>query len=245
MAKSVLTNVRCFAVGLDLTSVSNKVELSSEVEEKPTTNYGSGGYTEVVGGLASAEISGEGQWEAGDDTKVDDASWAQLGGTGPWSISANNAAAVGGLAYFTKAMRADYKLGEAVGEVAPWTSTAKSAWPLVRGQFAHPPGTARTTTGTGTGLELGAVTAGRRVYAALHVLSVAGTTPSITARVESSEDDTFAAPTTRATFTATSEAGGEILRTDGTAITDTWWRVAWTISGTTPSFLFTSALGIG
>lgn len=245
MAKSVLTNVRCFAVGLDLTSVSNKVELSSEVEEKPTTNYGSGGYTEVVGGLASAEISGEGQWEAGDDTMVDDASWAQFGGVGPWSISANNAAAVGGLAYFTKAMRADYKLGEAVGEVAPWTSTAKSAWPLVRGQFAHPPGTARTTTGTGTGLELGAVTAGRRVYAALHVLSVAGTTPSITARVESSEDDTFAAPTTRATFTATSEAGGEILRTDGTAITDTWWRVAWTISGTTPSFLFAAALGIG
>ena len=245
MAKSVLTNVRCFAVGLDLTSVSNKVELSSEVEVKPSTNYGSGGYTEVVGGLASAEISGEGQWEAGDETKVDDASWAQFGGVGPWSISANNAAAVGGLAYFTKAMRADYKLGEAVGEVAPWTSTAKSAWPLVRGQFAHAPGTARTTTGTGTGLELGAVTAGRRVYAALHVLSVAGTTPSITARVESSEDDTFAAPTTRATFTAASEAGGEILRTDGTAITDTWWRVAWTISGTTPSFLFAAALGIG
>jgi hypothetical protein len=245
VAKSVLTNVRCFAVGLDLTSVSNKVELSSEVEVKPSTNYGSGGYTEVVGGLASAEISGEGQWEAGDETKVDDASWAQFGGVGPWSISANNAAAVGGLAYFTKAMRADYKLGEAVGEVAPWTSTAKSAWPLVRGQFAHAPGTARTTTGTGTGLELGAVTAGRRVYAALHVLSVAGTTPSITARVESSEDDTFAAPTTRATFTAASEAGGEILRTDGTAITDTWWRVAWTISGTTPSFLFAAALGIG
>lgn len=245
MAKSVLLNVRCFAVGVDLTSVSNKIELSAEVEEKPTTNYGSDGYTEVVGGLASAEIAGEGQWEAGDETKVDDGSWAQFGGVGPWSISANNSAAVGGLAYLTRAMRADYTLLAEVGEVAPWTSTAKGSWPLVRGQFAHPPGTVRTTTGSGTGLNLGAVTAGKRLYAALHVLSVAGTTPSITASVESSADNTFAAPTTRLAFDAASEVGGQILRTDGSAITDTWWRLAWAISGTTPSFLFAAALGIG
>ncbi|WP_411132703.1 hypothetical protein [Streptomyces sp. 030-HV] len=245
MAKTVLTNVRCFASGLDLTSHSNKVELSAEVEEKDTTNYGSSGWEEVVGGLASAEIAGEGQWEAGDPGKVDDASWAQLGGTGPWSVSGNNSAAVGELAYFTNAMRADYTILGEVGDVAPWTSTAKSSWPLVRGQFAHPPGTARTATGTGTGLELGAVPAGKRLYAALHVLSVAGTSPSVTVRVEAAADSTFATPTTRATFTAATAPGGQIVRTDGAAITHTWWRVAWTITGTTPSFLFAAALGIG
>ncbi|MEU9220139.1 hypothetical protein AB0D47_26780 [Streptomyces sp. NPDC048376] len=245
MGKSVLLNVRAFAVGLDLTSSSNKVELTTEVEEKPTTNYGSDGYTEVVGGLASAEIAGEGQWEAGDETLVDDATWAQLGGVGPWTISANNSAAVGALAYLTRAMRADYTLLGEVGEVAPWTSTAKSSWPLVRGQFAHPPGTARTANGTGTALQLGAVPARKRVYAALHVLSVAGTTPSLTARVESSVDNTFAAPTTRATFTAATGIGGQAMRTDGTAITDTWWRLAWNITGDGPSFLFAAALGIG
>lgn len=244
MGKSVLTNVRCFAVGVDLTGVSNKIELSSEVEVKKSTNYGSDGWDEVVGGLASAMISGEGQWEAGDPSMVDDASWSQLGGVGPWSVSANNSAAVGSLAYLTQAMRADYKLFGEVGEVAPWTGSAKSSWPLVRGQFAHPPGTARTATGTGTGLELGAVTADRRMYAALHVLSVAGTTPSLTARVESSVDNTFASPTTRLTFTAATAIGGQALRTDGTAITDTWWRIAWTISGTTPSFMFAASLGI-
>ena len=245
MPKTILTNVRCFAVAVDLTTVSNKVELSAEVEAKDTTNYGSEGWKENIGGLGSAEIAAEGQWEAGDPSKVDDASWAQLGGVGPWSVSANNGAAVGDLAYFTSALRSDYKLGDAVGEVAPWTGTAKSAWPLVRGQFAHPPGTARTATGTGTGLQVGAVALNKRMYAALHVLSVAGTTPSITARVESSVDNTFASPTTRLTFTAATAVGGQILRTDGTAITDTWWRVAWTISGTTPSFLFAATLGIG
>ncbi|MFF6825051.1 hypothetical protein [Streptomyces longwoodensis] len=244
MSKTILTNVRTFAVGADLTGVSNKIELSAEVEDKDSTNYASQGWKEVLGGLASAQISGEGQWEAGDPTKVDDASWAQLGGVGPWSISANNAANVGDLAYFTSALRSQYKVFDAVGEVAPWSGTAKSSWPLVRGQFAHPPGTARTANGTGTALQVGAVPAGRRMYAALHVLSASGTTPSLTARVESAPDNTFAAPTTRLTFAAASAAGGQTLRTDGTAITDSWWRIAWTITGTTPSFLLVAALGI-
>lgn len=246
MGKSVLTNVRCFAVGVDLTGNSNKIEVSSEAEVKKTTNYGSNAWDEVVAGIRATEIAGEGQWEAGDSTKVDDGSWAQFGGVGPWTVSANNSASVGELAYFTSALRADYKMGDTVGEVAPWTSSAKSSWPLVRGQFAHPPGTARTATGTGTGLQVGAVAAGKRMYAALHVLSVAGTAaPTITGRVESSVDNTFAAPTTRLTFTAATAVGGQIARTDGTAITDAWWRMAWTISGTTPSFLFAAALGIG
>jgi hypothetical protein len=243
MGKFVLTNVRLFTGGADLTGASNKVELTTKIEEKETTNYGSQGYKELLGGLASAELQGEGQWEAGDPSKVDDATWVQLGGLGAWSVGPNGAA-VGGLAYLTKALRCDYKLGDAVGEVAPWTSSGKSSWPLARGQFAHPPGTARTASGTGTGLNLGAVTVGRRMYAALHVLSVAGTTPLLTGRVESSVDNTFSSPTTRLTFTAANTVSGEILRTDGTAITDTWWRVAWTITGTTPSFLFASTLGI-
>lgn len=244
MPKTVLLNVRTFAVGVDLTSNSNKVELTTEVEDKEATNYGSQGWKEVLGGLASGEISAEGQWEAGDPSKVDDGAWGTLGAVGPWSISANNAANVGDLAYVVNAMRSAYALGDAVGEVAPWTGTAKSSWPIARGQFAHPPGTARTATGTGTALNLGAVPAGKRLYASLHVLSASGTTPSLTARVESDDAVGFASPTTRLTFNAAAAVGGQILRTDGTAITDTWWRVAWTITGTTPSFLFVSALGI-
>lgn len=243
MSKLILLNARLFAVGADLTGASNKIELSGEVEDKETTNYYSGGHKELLGGLASAELSAEGQWEAGDTTKVDNASWAQLGGVGPWTACPDNAA-VGDLAYVTQCLRSSYSLGGSVGDVAPWSGKGSSSWPLVRGQMAHPAGTARTSTGTGTAVQLGAVTAGRRLYAALHVLSVAGTTPSITARVESDADASFASPTTQLTFTAATAAGGEALRTTGTAITDTWFRVAWTISGTTPSFLFAASFGI-
>lgn len=244
MGKTVLTDVRLFAVGADLSGASSKVEISAEVEAKDTTNYRSGGWKEVIGGIGSAEISAEGQWEAGDPSLVDDASWSQLGGRGPWSVGAVGDA-VGDLAYLVHALRSTYSLGGQAGEVAPWKGDAKSSWPLVRGVFAHPPGTARTSSGVGTALNLGAVPAGGRLYAALHVLSVAGTgTPTITARVESDDSSGFASPTTQLTFSAATDRGGEMLRTDGTAITDTWWRVAWTVSGTSPSFLFVSSLGI-
>lgn len=243
MSKFVLLNARLFAVGADLTGASNKIELTSEIEDKETTNYYSAGYKEVIGGLGSAEVTAEGQWEALDSTKVDNASWVQLGGVGPWTVCPDNAA-VGDLAYLTQCLRSSYALGGSVGDVAPWSGKGASAWPLVRGQMAHPAGTARTSTGTGTGVQLGAVTAGKRLYAALHVLSVSGTTPSITARIESDDNSGFTTPTTQLTFTAATAAGGEALRTTGSAITDTWWRIAWTISGTTPSFLFAASFGI-
>ncbi|WP_328962972.1 hypothetical protein [Streptomyces virginiae] len=243
MSKFVLLNCRLYAVGADLTGASNKIELTSEVEDKETTNYNSAGYKELLGGLGSAEITGEGQWEAGDPSLVDNASWSQLGGVGPWTVCPAGAA-VADLAYLTSALRSSYVQGESVGEVAPWSGTAKSAWPLVRGQIGHPAGTARTSTGTGTAIQLGAVPAGKRLYAALHVLSVAGTTPSITARIESDNAVGFPSATTQLTFTAANAAGGEVLRTSGSAITDDWFRVAWTITGTTPSFMFATSFGI-
>lgn len=243
MGKQILLDCRLFAVGADLSGASNKIELTSEYEDKDATNYRSNGWKEVLAGLGSAEIAGEGQWEAGDPSLVDNASWADLGGQGPYTVCPTDSI-VGALAYFTKGMRSEFKFGDAVGEVAPWTGTVKSSWPLVRGQIAHPPGTPRTASGTGTALNLGAIPAGKRLYAAVHVLSAAGTTPSITARVESDDSAGFASPTTRLTFGAATTASGDILRTDGTAITDTHYRVAWTVTGTGPSFLFVTSLGI-
>jgi hypothetical protein len=243
MSKFVLTDVRLFAGGADLSGSTNKAEIAAEFEEKDSTNYRSGGYKEVLAGLASSSINAEGQWEAGDTSLVDDAAWAMLAGRTAWTVCPTDAT-VGAVAYTSYFLTSSYKLGDQVGEIAPWTGKASGSWPLARGQVAHPPGTARTATGTGTGVQLGAVTAGKRLYASLHVLSAAGTTPSITARVESDDSGGFASPTTQLTFTAATARGGEILRTSGSAITDTWYRLAWTISGTSPSFLFAAALGI-
>ncbi|MFC6094735.1 hypothetical protein [Saccharothrix lopnurensis] len=243
MGKFVLIDARVFTGGADLSGASNKIELNTEREAKPAMNFRSGGWEELLGGLASSSLSGEGQWEAGDPGRVDDAAWAGLGGLGPWTMCPTDATQ-GALAYLTYAMTGSYKLGGQVGEVAPWTAEAKGSWPVARGAVAHPPGTARTADGNGAALQLGEVDDGRHLYAALHVLSVAGTgTPSITVEIESAPSAGFASPTTVAAFTAATGRGGQILRTAG-PITDTHYRAVWTITGTAPSFLFLVALGI-
>lgn len=239
----ILTDVRLLTGGADLTGQSNKVEVNSEVEDKDVTNFASARWKEVIGGLVSTEIAAEGQWEAGSPGMVDDAAWAALGGLGPWTACPQGAA-VGGLAWLTRAMTGKYQLGGQVGDVAPWQATAKGSWPLVRGVVAHPPGTARIATGSGTAQQLGAVPAGKHLYAALHVLSVAGTaSPSITVGIESDDATGFASPIPRITFSPAAAPGGQILRVAG-AVTDTWWRPTWTVSGTSPSFLFVVAFGI-
>ncbi|MFC7380891.1 hypothetical protein [Sphaerisporangium rhizosphaerae] len=253
MAKLVLLNTRIFAGAADLTGNSNQVEMSSEVEEKDVTAFqaaGSGGWKDLIGGLASTKISASGQWEATTNAQsIDPTTWDNLTALRqqPWTI-APETTAVGDLAYFTKALRTTYKIGDAVGEVAPWEGEATGSSLLLRGVIAHPPATARTANGTGTGINLGALSSTQRLYASLHVLSLSGTsTPTITVRVESSADNIFGSPTTRATFSASTQADtasrGQFVNVTG-PITDAWWRLAWTVSGTTPSFLFTSALGI-
>lgn len=243
MAVNVQTNVRLFAGGADLTSRSNKVEINAEVETKDSTNYGSAGWKEVIGGLADSTLTGEGQWEAGDLGKVDDQAWAAMGAVNGYT-SCPDGAVVGGVAWLIKALEASYKLGGQVGEVAPWATSVKGTWPVARGVVLHPPGTARTTTGTGTATEITAVAANQFLYATLHVLSIAGTgTPTVTVKIQSSVDNTFASPTDVITFTGATAIGGQISRAAG-AITDTWFRAQWTISGSTPSMLFIASAGV-
>lgn len=244
MAKTVFTGSRIFAGGADLTSSSNKCEINAEVEDKDVTTYGSSGWNEVIGGLKSGELKAGGFWEAADDSKVDNASWSNLGGANvPYTVGPTGAS-IGDTCYFMRGVETSYKLFGEVGEVAPWETSATSNWPVVRGTFYHAPGTARTSTGTGSAtLGTGAVTTGKALYGALHVLSASGTTPSLTVTVESDDNSGFTSPTTVITFTAATAITSEILRST-TVSADTYYRIKWTISGTSPSFTFVVALGV-
>lgn len=244
MAKFTLQNVRLFTGGADLTGVNNKVELGAEVADEDATAFTPSGpaWSEVIAGLRSTEVTAEGQWEANDPSKVDNATFAGMGGLGAWTLCPAGAN-VGDVAWLTNMLRTKYEFGGSVGDVAPWSAGAKGNWPLARGQIAHPPGTPRTATGTGTIIQLGAVPTGQSLISALHVLSVTGTTPAITVTIQSAATAGFASPTTRLTFTTASAISGEVLRVAG-PITDQYWRANWSITGTTPSFLFVSSFGI-
>ncbi len=248
MAKDILRNVRIFSGGADLTGQSNKIALEVEYEEKDVTNFGSvdaslNVWKELLAGNASAKISATGQWEASDTSKVDDDAYAALGGTGAFSICPVSANA-GEIAYVANMLRSHYQLGGAEGDVNMFELSGSTTGVVARGVSLHPPGTARTSTGSGTAVQSGAVVAGKRLYANLHVLSASGTTPSLTVKVQSDDNSGFSSATDRITFTAATDRSSQVGSVAG-AITDDYWRVNYTISGTSPSFLFVVTIGIG
>lgn len=250
MSRFVLLNSRLFVAGADFTGNSNKLELDATVEEKETTAFAPTGdvWKELLGGIRSTTLQGSGQWEADDLAlgKVDDTNWGNLGAVVGHTMCPATAA-VSSLAYLSAFLKSQYTLGGALGDVAPWQANASGSWPLVRGTVAHDPGTARTASGTGTSIQLTAsapgVPAGKQLYANLHVLSVAGTTPSLTVAIQTDDNTSFTSPATAMTFGAFTAKGGQSLRVAG-PVTDNFVRASWTISGTAPSFLFLVSVGV-
>lgn len=249
MAKFVLVNVRLFAGGADLTTSANKAEINVEVEDKDVTAFAASGnlWHESIGGIGSASISGSGQWDAstaaiGTPILPDDASFAFIGANQAVTICPATAAD-GAVAYVGGFLRQNYTLGGTVGDVAPWAGTWQGGFPIGRGVILSTP-TPRTATGTGTiAGPLPALAATDTLVATLHVFSLSGTTPSVSATVQSATTLGFGSPTTRVTFNAQSTQGGQVFKVAG-PITDTYWRLNYTISGTTPSLVFASAIGI-
>lgn len=249
MAKHVLTNVRLFAGGCDLTGQSNKLELGGEFEEKDATVWPVADSQTTLGkqylaGLFGAKISAAGLWDAGDPSLVDDELFADRGGTVGWTACPAGSTEAS-VAYLMTALQTSYQLFGQVGDVAPWQASLSGTGFLARGQVASAPGTARTATGTGTILNIvGGVPSGKRLHASLHVLSVSGTsTPTFTASVQSAALVGFGSPTSRITFTGATAISGQYQTLAG-PITDEYFRLSWTISGSSPSFLVAAAIGV-
>lgn len=57
MAKFVLTAEKVLIAGNDLSTYCSKAEITISAEIKDTTNYGSGGWKEELGGLRQAKLS--------------------------------------------------------------------------------------------------------------------------------------------------------------------------------------------
>lgn len=248
MAIGILKNVKLFAGGYDLTGNSNKLEISAEQEEKDITTFDSYDettglvWTECMPGLAKAYISGSGFASYGDD-QLDDVLWESKGAMGAFTAYPAGATA-GSTAYITNALQCSLaQLGQ-VGDVAPWSGKWASASPFVRSVGLHNPATARTSSGNGTAVQHVAVTSAQRLYAALNVVSIAGTsTPTLTVKVQSDDGAGFGSATDRITFAAATATGSQWMTAAG-PITDDFFRVTWTISGTDPSFLFSVAIGV-
>lgn len=95
---------------------------------------------------------------------------------------------------------------------------------------------ARTATGNETSVAR-ATADHNNVALTLNVTAASGTTPSMTLALQWSADGTnWGAADPADTFTAVTTTG---VVSKAFAVKAPFWRVAWTISGTTPSFTFT------
>ena len=222
-----LTDAAIWVAGVDFSGDSNKLMASAKVEAKDTTTFGSGGWRSRIGGLRSAEMAVDGYWSSA----VDAAGIPDLGVVDK-VVTLSPDGSAGSVVYMFQAGQFSYDTGEAVGEVLPFSIDAQgtNGVGMVRGLVAIPKGDVSATGPVGSALDLGAVGSGQHLYAAVHLFA-AGTTVTVT--VESDVDDTFAAPTTRATIGPLTATGGTWMTRLPGPITDTWWRITVTdITGT-------------
>lgn len=219
-------------------------DVVTTIEEKDVTALSTTGWRSVIGGRRSGAVSLDFMQDVS-STGVDSALWSSVGVAGiPKSICTSSAD--GSVAYLTRAVPLSYSPlnGGTPGEIATGrVSGQSSSGPVVRGIVLHPGNVARTASGTGTGRNVGTIGVTQQGYAALHVLSASGTTPSLTVTVQSDDNSGFSSPTSRISFSAATAAGSQWGAVVG-PVTDNWWRVSWTVSGTTPSFLFLVTFGI-
>jgi hypothetical protein len=235
MAKNAIKNGLVRLGGYDLTGDVNAIALSYGAVALDATSLGNLSRN-FMGGLKTTKCVVKGFWNATNGG----AEFADMGLTDILTVGFTKTE--GGIVYFQKGMIAQYTTGDQVGKVLPFSLTAEAAGDLIRGTLVANK-SAIAATGFGTGFQLGAVLAAQSVYAALHVTAATGAGEDDVVIVQSSVDNTFASPTTRLTFAGALAIGAQLISAAG-PITDTWWRVGYTISGSTPSFDFTTSIGI-
>lgn len=218
--------------------------LNTEVQALDTTSLAATGWTSVIAGNKSGTVNLEFMQDPATGG-VDDTLWPLLGVAGtPKSICTNSAD--GSVAYLLQSIPLSYTpVQGAVGELAMGQiSGSSSTGPVVRGALLHPSNVSRTASSTGTGRQLGAVSATQRMYAALHVISFSGTSPTLDVILQSDDNAGFTTPTSRITFTQATGKTSQLSSVAG-SITDTYWRVSYTIGGSaTPTFAFAVTAGI-
>lgn len=133
----------------------------------------------------------------------------------------------------------NYAPGHQVGQLRSFSWGMTGSGQLLFGRNVAP-WAARTSSGNSGGYQLGAATASQTIYYIVQCddNTISGTSPTLDITIESAATDSWPG-TTRFTVAQITDAGAA-WKYDSLAgaVTDTWWRVNWTIGGTSPSFPF-------
>ena len=240
MPIETLNDAKLYMAGRDFSGQINALALAHGADVKDAPVFGDKGIRRLSG-LADIALSHAGFFDA---ATVDADLHAIIGVDNVPVTAAPNDGAEGKPAYIFQAAHGSYAPGAEVGELFGYAVTAVGSGgdKLVKGTILG--NGVETATGNGTAFQVGAVGATQKLYAALHVFAVSGTTPTLDVTVESDDASGFASAVTRITFVQKTAVGAEWATPIAGAITDDWWRIAFTIGGGSPSFTFIVTIGI-
>lgn len=146
-------------------------------------------------------------------------------------------ALVGNPSYSVQVSFAEYNKQNTIGEMAKFTIKAEQSGSIwFRGTVLEADRSI-SGSGNGTAVQLGAVGATQKMYSALHVTN-AGTNLAVLIKNSATAGGAY---TTRITHTTTSAIGAE-MKESASSLSDTWWRVDWTLGA--GDAVFTVCLGI-
>lgn len=239
MAKQIWKNSKLYLGGYNLSGAANEMGIKFGAKAVPATTYGSGGYEEKMAGIPDWSVDGKGLF---DGEPVDHALFDKVGLAGEIATLFGISGAEGEAGFTGQVVEGSYNPAGKVGDAFGFTVGIEGSGSLVRGSSML--SAVKTSTFTGTAFQLGAVSATQRVYAAFHVLAVAGTLPTLVLKLQSDDAQGFASPTDRITFASVNALGAWWATPVAGAIADTWWRVIGTIAGTNPSFTIATIAGI-
>jgi hypothetical protein len=214
--------------GYNLSCKLQSALVRAEVEVKDDTTVCDDTRSEAAG-LDVVRFEGDGLF----DSDQDGALYSNLSAVDIPLSYAIEGTTVGDRAYTFLAHQAQYELGGPITELLGYRLSANSRGsPLARG-YVMASGN-YTTTGEETGVQMGLLGSGEVMYAALHVTADNGTTLDVT--VESDDNGGFTSAQTRITFAQVSGVGYEWKSLAGPIATDDYWRVAYTVVGTSWDF---------
>lgn len=239
MTTQVLTAAKVWSGGIDLSSDLNAVALEGGVEPVEATTFGVG--TKIYQpGLKTVKASYAGLLDLGPTLSEEYLASLKRVEDAPFSV-APTAGVEGDPAYTFRAMMTQFDKGGQVGQLLKLTGAAEaSTGPLVRGSILI--NASKSAGGNGTAFQLGAVASGQSIYAALHLLALGGV-GTLTVKVQSAAAVGFGTPNDRLSFAGLSGVTGyDWQQATPGVLTDTWWRVTWTLTAT--SALFAVIFGI-
>lgn len=247
MAVSLFYDAQILYAQYDLSGDHNEIRLDRKTDMKEITRFGADTHS-YIAGLRAYEVAGRGYVNFDDSTTpkgVDNELFNEVGGlsSAGKALTLCPSTAAGAVAFIGTADLDSYSFNLKNDSVGTFDVSMKSAGVLVRGQNIYQMQTSGATSGFGPVYQLGALSATQKMYANFHLVAISGTTPSLTVELWSNPANTTVGGTLRGTFGAQTVVTSGQITVNG-AVTDPYWYVKITGSGTSLSYRFACAAGI-